>query len=344
MAKQRRRLVRKAANKDWSKTKLSRKLTKKGLNETKATTKANPNSNAGGKLRGKERAAQVQARNKERQAKRGAQREAVGNIGKKFTRQNFKALKEAGTGANRLLKIAASSKRVGDKASSKLSSLNPGIKLPKLPVVAANERTNISGGTPRAGRAQDRLRRRNALKKVGKQLKGAGKNYLQWGGTDAKGRPQALGGFQIGKKMRSGNALKIGMRSYKKGSFTQQDGSGSYLGRGAIDILGKKGKQANKVTAWAPGNRLGKKGGGGGGGGEGLSGLGGEGFGDYGMDSGASESPVGSGVFGGSGANVAGSPNFRRRRSSRSALGISAQGASRLGSNLTRPSGLSIPV
>jgi hypothetical protein len=226
-------------------------------------------------------------------------------------------------------------------------------------------------------------------KQLGKQIKGAGKNYLQWQGTTAKGAPLALGGFKIPKGMRKGNALKIGKKAIKKGSFTQNDGGGSYLGRGAVDILNKKGKPANKTSTWAPvnnarkggkgsnkvgatsgggstpsfgatsggkggkgSNKVGATSGGGstpsfgatsGGGSTPGSDTGGSNYGDFG-GGGADTPDMSSSVFGGSGTGVSGSPNFRRRRSRSSKLGIASKGASRLGSNLQRPSGLSIPV
>jgi hypothetical protein len=207
-------------------------------------------------------------------------------------------------------------------------------------------------------------------KDVGKQIQKSGKQYLQWGGTDAKARPQALGGFKIPKNFRKGSdlsALKIGKMAYKRGSFSQKDGSGSYLGRGGIDILKKNGKPANKVAAWSPRNQLGrnyspsdvlggKRGGAtsgaGGSGGSGAGGSGGSGGsgggGDYStpsFDESSSENTAGgSSIYGGEGTGLnIGSPNFRRRRSRASTNRSNTQGPSRLGTSLlARPSGLNI--
>ena len=202
---------------------------------------------------------------------------------------------------------------------------------------------------------------RQQNKKVGKQIKKAGKQYLQWGGTDAKARPQALGGFKIPKKFRKGSdlsALKIGRKAYKRGSFSQLDGSGSYLGRGGVDILKKSGKPANKVAAWAPRNQLGKNyspldvlggkrgksapsGGRSGGGGDG--GSGGLSMPSYDGD-GGQNTAAGSGIYGGEGTGLnPGAPNFRRRRSRASSNRSNTQGPSRFGTTLlARPAGLNI--
>jgi hypothetical protein len=273
------------------------------------------------------------------------------NVGNKFTKSDFKGLKTAGASANRKLKIAAKTSKVGDKASNKLSRLNPGFQISST----AREKLSRTDANGQGQMALQQLNSRIAdqkkeRKQLGKQIKGAGKNYLQWQGTTAKGAPLALGGFKIPKGMRKGNALKIGKKAIKKGSFTQNDGSGSYLGRGATDILNKKGKPANKTATWAPGNNAGKGGKGNNkvgvsGGGDSMPSFdtGGSDYGDFG-GGGADTPDMSSSVFGGSGTGVSGSPNFRRRRSRSSKLGIASKGASRLGSNLQRPSGLSIPV
>jgi hypothetical protein len=303
---------------------------------------------------------------KKKAQRKAAVRQATANIGNKFTKGNFKALSKAGAGNNRILKIAASSKRVGDKASAKLSGLNPGIKLPKLqtPSLRSTGAPNMNNGGQ--GVMATRLLNRQQYKAVGKQVQKAGKQYLQWGGTTAKARPQALGGFKIPKKFRKGSdlsALKIGRKAYKRGSFSQLDGSGSYLGRGGVDILKKSGKRANKSAAWSPRNRLGrnyspldalggKRGGntsGGGGGGYGGD-YGGDG-GGYGGDGGGYSAPsfeentaAGSSIYGGEGTGLnIGAPNFRRRRSRASSNRSNTQGPSRLGTPLlARPSGLNI--
>jgi hypothetical protein len=203
---------------------------------------------------------------------------------------------------------------------------------------------------------------RQQYKDVGKQIQKSGKQYLQWGGTDAKARPQALGGFKIPKKFRKGSdlsALKIGKKAYKRGSFNQQDGSGSYLGRGGIDILKRNGKPANKVAAWSPRNQLGrnyspsdvlggKRGGatsGAGGSGGGSGGGGGDDYSTPSFDEGSSENTAGgSSIYGGEGTGLnIGAPNFRRRRSRASTNRSNTQGPSRLGTSLlARPSGLNI--
>jgi hypothetical protein len=299
--------------------------------------------------------------NQNNQNKNQAIKAVAQNVGNKFTKSDFKGLKKAGASANRKLKIAAKTSKVGDKASNKLSRLNPGFQISST----AREKLSRTDANGQGQMALQQLNSRKAdqkkeRKQLGKQIKGAGKNYLQWQGTTAKGAPLALGGFKIPKGMRKGNALKIGKKAIKKGSFTQNDGSGSYLGRGATDILNKKGKPANKTATWAPGNNAGKGGkgnnkvgvsGGGdsmpsfdtGGSDYGDFGGGGSDYGDFG-GGGADTPDMSSSVFGGSGTEVSGSPNFRRRRSRSSKLGIASKGASRLGSNLQRPSGLSIPV
>jgi len=292
--------------------------------------------------------------------KKAAVRQAAANIGNKFTKGNFKALSKAGAGNNRILKIAASSNRVGDKASAKLSGLNPGIKLPKLqtPSLRSTGAPNMNNGGQ--GVMATRLLNRQQYKAVGKQVQKAGKQYLQWGGTTAKARPQALGGFKIPKKFRKGSdlsALKIGRKAYKRGSFSQLDGSGSYLGRGGADILRGNGKPANKVTSWSPRNKLGKnyspsdvgkRGGntsGGGGSGGGGDYGGGDDYSTPSFDGGSSENTAaGSSIYGGEGTSLnIGAPNFRRRRSRASSNRSNTQGPSRFGTTLlARPSGLNI--
>jgi len=298
------------------------------MSKKKASAKAAPKvqAKAQAKVQPKVQAkAQAKVQPKVQQERKVAIRNAVANIGNKFSNKDYKNLrtagvKETGRGNNKILKIAASSKRVGDKVGGKLSGLNPGIKLSQNP-------------------------NKQEYKDVGKQIRQSGKKYLQWGGTDAKARPQALGGFKIPKKFRKGSdlsALKIGKKAYKRGSFNQQDGSGSYLGRGAGDILKKNGKPANKVASWSPRNQLGKGYGFGGGGkmkGEGSSDGGFE-MPSYDMENTA----AGSGIYGGEGTGLnPGAPNFRRRRSRASSNRSNTQGPSRFGTTLlARPAGLNI--
>jgi hypothetical protein len=311
--------------------------------------------------------AQVSDKKQERKLAIGS---AVASIGNKFKKSDYKNLRQAGLkdkvkGNNKILKIAASSKRVGDKASGKLSGLNPGIKLPKVqtPSLSSTGAPNMNNGGQ--GIMATNLINRQQYKDVGKQIKKAGKQYLQWGGTDAKARPQALGGFKIPKKFRKGSdlsAMKIGQKAYKRGSFSQQDGSGSYLGRGGMDILKKSGKPANKAAAWSPRNQLGKNyspsdvlggkrgksapsGGrsGGGSGGISMPSSGGISMPSSGGDS-SQNTAGGSGIYGGEGTGLnPGAPNFRRRRSRASRSRSNTQGPSRFGTTLlARPSGLNI--
>ncbi len=321
-------------------------LSKAGVKDKKILKIASSTGNVGSKAQSK-LSTLTSPKKQKRQAAIG---EAVSNIGNKFKKSDYKNLRQAGVkdkvkGNNKILKIAASSKRVGDKASGKLSGLNPGIKLSKVqtPSLRSTGAPNMNNGGQ--GVMATNLINRQQYKDVGKQIKKAGKQYLQWGGTDAKARPQALGGFKIPKNFRKGSdlsAMKIGKKAYKRGSFNQQDGSGSYLGRGAGDILKKNGKPANKVASWSPRNQLGKGYGFGGGGkmkGEG-SGDGGFEMPSYDMENTAG----GSGIYGGEGTGLnPGAPNFRRRRSRASGNRSNTQGPSRFGTTLlARPAGLNI--
>jgi hypothetical protein len=176
---------------------------------------------------------------------------------------------------------------------------------------------------------------------AGEQLKGK-KNYYQWQGTSAKGKPNALGGFKVPYKGK-GDAYTLGNAAFKRGSFTGIDGSGSFMGRDGSSVLRNNGKMKNQPASWMPG---GSGGGGGGrnrqnkeGGGGESAGMGTASFEDPSTPAGG---PSLSGVFGGEGAALFGSPNFRRRRSRAQRSGSYTQGPSQLGINLQRKSGLSI--
>jgi len=337
-------------------------LSQAGAKDKKILKIASSTGNVGDKAQS-ELSTLTSPKKQERQASIG---EAVSNIGNKFKKSDLNNLREAGLkdkvkGNNKILKIAASSKRVGDKASGKLSRLNPGIKLPKVREAGVGPTGKPTFNLLGLDAVNAREVNRQQNKKVGKQIKKAGKQYLQWGGTDAKARPQALGGFKIPKKFRKGSdlsAMKIGQKAYKRGSFSQQDGSGSYLGRGAGDILKKSGKPANKVASWAPRNQLGKNyspldvlGGKrekaapsvGRSGGSGDGGSGGISMPSSDGDS-SQNTAAGSSIYGGEGTGLnPGAPNFRRRRSRASSNRSNTQGPSRFGTTLlARPSGLNI--
>jgi hypothetical protein len=261
-----------------------------------------------------------------------SKRQAVANVGTKFNKKDFKSLSNAGLGSNQILKIAASSNKVGSKANNKLMGLNPGIKLP-----AAGVNRPMMGGNANYGAigqySQSRIQ-------AGEQLKGK-KNYYQWQGTTAKGKPNALGGFKVPNKGK-GSPYSLGNKAYKGGAFTGLDGGGSFMGRDGSSVLRNNGKMKNQPASWMPG------GSGGGGGGRNRQNK--EGGGEFaGMDTASFEdpsTPAGgpslSGVFGGEGAAMFGSPNFRRRRSRAQRSGSYTQGPSQLGINLQRKSGLSI--
>jgi hypothetical protein len=338
-------------------------LSQAGAKDKKILKIASSTGNVGDKAQS-ELSTLTSPKKQERQASIG---EAVSNIGNKFKKSDLNNLREAGLkdkvkGNNKILKIAASSKRVGDQASGKLSALNPGIKLPKL------RTPTLMSRLPNTGMLATKVLNNQQYKDVGKQIKKAGKQYLQWGGTDAKARPQALGGFKIPKNFRKGSdlgALKIGKMAYKRGSFNQKDGSGSYLGRGGVDILKKNGKPANKATAWTPRNKLGKNyspldvlggktsggktSGGKTSGGKTSAAGGGSGSGGLSMPSydggdSSQNTAAGSGIYGGEGTGLnPGAPNFRRRRSRASSNRSNTQGPSQFGTALLgRPSGLNI--
>lgn len=270
-----------------------------------------------------------------------AKQEVVGNIGKSFGTGDFKAVKDAGFSNNKILKIAASTKKVGAKANNKLTQVNPGIKLPSRDQVDGLRGGSLTGINRAMGGA-DRL---DALTQVGDQVRGMGKKYLQWGGTDAKGRPQALGGFKVPKGLRDKNkdSMLIGNAAMQRGTFSAYNGSGTLFGRDGSSVLKNSGKMKNAPATWRPG----KGGNGTGGGKKGKGKEGGE-MGmempslDSGSDSSSSTGSGLSGVFGGSGTETFGAPTFRRRRSRAQRSGSFTQGPSRLGINLQRQSGLNI--
>jgi len=266
-------------------------------------------------------------------------REVISNIGKRFGENDFKALQDSGFSNNKVLKVAASSRKVNANASNKLTGLNPGIKLP-----SQDRNDGLLGGTLEPiNRMYGGLDTLGIRTQLGKQVQGLGKKYLQWQGTDTKGRPQALRGFNVPGRMRRGDPMMAGQRAIQRGTFTAANGSGTLFGRDGSSVLKNSGKMKNSPASWLPG-----KGGIGGAGGEGgkkdggkkVKGEGGEapGFGEE-----AASSTGGlSGVFGGTGTETYGSPTFRRKRSRAQRSGSFTQGPSRLGINLQRQSGLNI--
>lgn len=273
-----------------------------------------------------------------------ARQEVVGGIGKRFGSGDFKALKETGLSNNKVLKIAASTKKVNAKANNKLTKLNPGIKLP-----SKDETDGTYGGTLDSfSRFAGAMQSSAALSSVGKQVKNLGKNYFQWQGTDNKGRPQGLGGFKVPKSLRKGDTLSIGAKAMRKGSFGSYQGTGTLFGRDGSSLLNNKGGRRNPPTSWLPGKGSGSSSGSGSGKkGSGKGDRGGEGVGieapstETGSDSSSTASGL-SGVYGGTGTETFGTPTFRRRRSRTQRSGSFTQGPSRLGINLQRQSGLNI--
>jgi len=196
--------------------------------------------------------------------KKEVKKEIKSQIGNKFGKDDMKSLKDAGVSNNKILKIAASSGKVGNKANAKLSTLNPGINLP-----AAGVNRPMMGGSANFGAIGQYHQSRIA---VGQQVKDLGKKVFQWQGTDAKGRPNALGGFKTPKK---GNAYSLGIKAYNRGTFGGINGNGTYLGRDAGSRLNPNGTMKNNPVSFQ-----GRAGGGGGGNkGEGGGGSGGEGLG-----------------------------------------------------------------
>jgi hypothetical protein len=272
--------------------------------------------------------------------------ETISNVGKKFGTGDFKALKDSGLSNNKILKVAAGTNKVNAKASNKLTGLNPGIKLPSR--AAADMSGRLQGGSLTGfSRLYNGLDALGVRTELAKSLEGLGKKYLQWQGTDAKGRPQALGGFKVPKNLRKAdqnNPLGISQKALKRGTFSAYDGSGTLFGRDGSSVLGGDGKMKNRPASWMPG-----KGGNGTGsgkkkGGKGEGEMGGMEAPSLGGGGDSSSSSTGglSGVFGGTGTETYGSPTFRRRRSRAQRSGSFTQGPSRLGINLQRQSGLNI--
>lgn len=277
-----------------------------------------------------------------------ARNEVTSSIGKKFGLKDLTKLQEAGFGNNRILKAAASTPTVRNKASKELFKINPGIKLPSKDAVDGNY-----GGTLEPfARFAGGIEARTNLTGVSKSLEGLKKNYYQWQGTTASGEPLALGGYKVPKGLRKGNPLAIGTKAMNRGTFTSGNGTGTLFGRDASSLLNNKGEMKNEMTSWRPRNLNTKPSGGGGskGGGDNAGGGGGTSPGGGGNGGGGSTAPdpepsptkSGSGIFGGSGTETFGAPTFRRRRSRAQLNGSSTQGPSRLGINLQRRSGLNI--
>ena len=265
--------------------------------------------------------------------KKKAARKVVSQMGNKFGRQDLTALQDTGISGNRVLKIAGASKKVGSKASGDLMKINPGIALPTTPY-------GLTTGLP-SSTTFDSAMRSAQTADVGKQVKAAGKNYLQWGGTDAKGKPLAVGGYRIPKEMRNGDRMTAGQMAYNKGV------DGTYLGRNANTLLNQKGGMRNKPVNLSRG-ALSLGGGGNGGGGNRNGGGSSEG---YGGDSVSMPEAPGSAsaqyMPGGTGSYVDGNATgFRRRRSSARTAGLTSKGTSqfKIGGQTSRSSGLNIGV
>ncbi len=190
--------------------------------------------------------------------------EIKSQIGKKFDKDDLNKLKEAGVSSNTILKIASSSGQVGNKANAKLSTLNPGIKLP-----SAGVNRPMMGGNANYGAIGQYHQSRIA---VGQQVKDLGKKAYQWQGTNSKGQPNALGGFKAPKK---GNAYSLGIKAYNRGTFTGINGGGTYLGRDAGSRLNPNGTMKNNPVSFQ-----GRAGGGGVGGNKGGGGWSGGYFGE----------------------------------------------------------------
>jgi hypothetical protein len=256
--------------------------------------------------------------------KKKAARKVVSQMGNKFGRQDLTALQDTGISGNRVLKIAGASK--------------PGIALPTTPVGLT---TGLPGST-----LFDSARRLANTADVGKQVKAAGKNYLQWGGTDAKGKPLAVGGYRIPKEMRNGDRMTAGQMAYNKGV------DGTYLGRNANTLLNQKGGMRNKSVNLSGGALSLGGGGNGGGGNRNGGGMGGRGSSEgYGGDSVSMPEAPGSAsaqyMPGGTGSYVDGNATgFRRRRSSARTAGLTSKGTSqfKIGGQTSRSSGLNIGV
>ena len=272
--------------------------------------------------------------------KKKAARKVVSQMGNKFGRQDLTALQDTGISGNRVLKIAGASKKVGSKASGDLMKINPGISLPTNPW---NEGT--VGGSNIANLMKAKVDARQQYD-VGKQVKAAGKNYLQWSGTDAKGKPLAVGGYKIPKGMRNGDRMTAGRMAYNRGV------DGTYLGRTANTLLNQKSEVRNKPVNLSRGALSLGGGGNGGGGNRNGGGMGGRGSSEgYGGDSvsmpEAPESASAQYMPGGAGSYVDGNATgFRRRRSSARTAGLTSKGTSqfKIGGQTARSSGLNIGV
>ena len=270
--------------------------------------------------------------------KKKAASKIVSQMGNKLDRKELRALQDTGISGNRVLKIAGASKKVGSKASGDLMKINPGISLPTTPVGLT---TGLPGST-----LFDSARRLANTADVGKQVKAAGKNYLQWGGTDAKGKPLAVGGYKIPKKMRNGDRMTAGQMAYNKGV------DGAYLGRNANTLLNQKSQMRNRPLNLSGGALSLGGGGNGGGGNRNGGGMGGRGSSEgYGGGSvflpEAPESASAQYMPGGTGSYVDGNATgFRRRRSSARTAGLTSKGTSqfKIGGQTARSSGLNIGV
>lgn len=264
--------------------------------------------------------------------KEKAARKIVSQMGNKFGKQDLAALQDTGISGNRILKIAGASNKVGSKASGKLMKINPGIKLPTNPY-------GLTTGT----HPFYSFMRSAQIADVGKQVKAAGKDYLQWNGTNAKGKPLAVGGYRIPKEMRKGDRMTVGQMASNKGV------DGTYLGRTANTLLNQKGGMRNKPVNLSRG-ALSLGGGGNGGGGNRNGGGMGSSEG-YGGDSvsmpEAPEFASAQYMPGGTGSYVDGNATgFRRRRSSARISGLTSKGTSqfKIGGQTARSSGLNIGV
>jgi hypothetical protein len=271
--------------------------------------------------------------------KKKAARKIVSQMGNKLDRKELRALQDTGISGNRVLKIAGASKKVGSKASGALMKINPGISLPTTP-------SGLTTGLPSSTTFDSGLRLAQTAD-VGKQVKkAAGKNYLQWSGTDAKGKPLAVGGYRIPKEMRNADRMTAGQMAYNKGV------DGTYLGRNANTLLNQKGGMRNKPVNLSRGALSLGGGGNGGGGNRNGGGMGGRGSSEgYGGDSvsmpEAPESASAQYMPGGAGSYVDGNATgFRRRRSSARISGLTSKGTSqfKIGGQTARSSGLNIGV
>jgi hypothetical protein len=269
-----------------------------------------------------------------------AKQEAVGNVGKKFDSKDFKALQDSGLSNNKVLKVAASSRKVNTKASNKLSKLNPGIKMPSRQA-AGMDGTRIGGTLEPINRLYGGLDALGVRTEATKSLEGLGKKYLQWQGTDAKGKPQALGGYKVPKKLRKpdkNNPLSI-QNAMGRSTFNSSNGSGTLFGRDGSSILKQNGKMKNAPASWMPPSTTtgGSNNDGGGKGGKNKNKNKGLEFEEF-------EEPTSeaSSVYGGSGTDTYGSATLRKKKSRAQTTGTYTQGPSRLGSSLQRESGLNI--